>query len=393
MSVDCSPSPVDRHIVSPPVRGVLVVGGLLVAGIAGNYALEASAADLRWAAELYVPGGAGEGWPYGQRPPWSWLYEFGEIPPLVMAVGALVGYALAKLGRLNARYAAPFLVIVLTVILGPGLLVNGLLKTYWGRPRPADVAAFGGDRDYRSVSSPGIPGAGKSFTCGHCSMGFAVASGVALYPAHPAVGAGFLVTGLVYGAAMGIARMAQGGHFATDVLWSGVLTLSLIAVLYYWVFRIPERFAAERAGIRGPPGLSFTAKSALILLVFVAPALFLLLRRPIHAEISKPLPLDPQTVEVRLSVEPDWVEADWRYSAYAESPRVEIAVKGSGAPWTAIRPQVTVRRVGARVRVRCAIASSGYVNDLAAKVTVVIPQPHVDPVVVVIGERGSSAER
>ena len=35
--------------------------------------------------------------------------------------------------------------ILLLYALGPGLLVDGLLKRFWGRARPADVQTFGGD--------------------------------------------------------------------------------------------------------------------------------------------------------------------------------------------------------------------------------------------------------
>jgi hypothetical protein len=36
------------------------------------------------------------------------------------------------------------LFILLSVILGPGLLVNLVFKDHWGRPRPRQVVALGG---------------------------------------------------------------------------------------------------------------------------------------------------------------------------------------------------------------------------------------------------------
>jgi len=38
--------------------------------------------------------------------------------------------------------------VTLLYILGPGILVNGLLKEFWGRARPADIAEFGGTRTF-----------------------------------------------------------------------------------------------------------------------------------------------------------------------------------------------------------------------------------------------------
>ncbi len=99
---------------------------------------------------------------------------------------------------------------------------------------------MGGDREYRRVWEPQGPGQGRSFTCGHCAMGYSVASVVAFYPLHPVISVIGLTGGIAFGTAAGIARLVQGGHFPTDIVWSGVLILMLIAALYYLVLRIPE---------------------------------------------------------------------------------------------------------------------------------------------------------
>ncbi len=38
--------------------------------------------------------------------------------------------------------------LLLTLALGPGLLVNGFLKSHWGRARPSEVSAFGGAAEF-----------------------------------------------------------------------------------------------------------------------------------------------------------------------------------------------------------------------------------------------------
>jgi lipid A 4'-phosphatase len=222
------------------VQGLIIISGLFVLGIAGTILLDETGKDFFWMGAFYNSGGVHEGWIYARDPLWALLYDYGEIPGIVLAVFAFAGYVAARWGKAPKRYAKPFLVIVLTVILGPGLLVNGILKNYWGRTRPHDVAAFGGYEPYGTVSQPLGPAAGKSFSCGHCSMGYSFASGVAFFPYHPVLGIGCLVGGIAFGTLLGVARMAQGGHFPSDVLWSGILVLMLIAGLYYFVFRIPE---------------------------------------------------------------------------------------------------------------------------------------------------------
>ena len=72
-------------------------------------------------------------------------------------------------------------------------------------------------------------------------MAYAVASTAAFYPLHPILSLAGLVIGISFGTVTGVARMAQGGHFATDVLWSAIIVLVIVAALYYFVFRIPER--------------------------------------------------------------------------------------------------------------------------------------------------------
>lgn len=222
------------------VRGMVTITLLFATGIGLTALFDHMGWDLGWTGHFYVPGGPYGGWPHGHEQPWWFLYEYGEIPALGLAVGALILWCLTRAGRIRQACAKPCLVIILTVVLGPGVIVNGILKTYWGRPRPVDVSTFGGTMEYRKVGEPRFGKEGKSFPCGHCSMAFAIASASAFYPLHPVLSVVALVGGISYGVVMGVARMAQGGHFPTDVMWSGILVLIIVCALYFLVFRIPE---------------------------------------------------------------------------------------------------------------------------------------------------------
>lgn len=225
----------------PRVRGVVLIAVLLSFGIIASTVLELTGSDVAWVSEFFVQGGKNGGWAHARDNAWGLLYDYGEVPGIVLAIGSLVLYVASKLGRAPKRYAKPSLVVILTVIIGPGILVNGVLKNCWGRPRPVDVRVFGGPREYRKVWEPGVPGQGKSFTCGHCSMAFSVGALAAFYPYHPLLACCALATGVAFGTLTGIARMAQGGHFPTDVVWSGIIVFIVIAALYYLVFRVPEQ--------------------------------------------------------------------------------------------------------------------------------------------------------
>jgi lipid A 4'-phosphatase len=103
------------------------------------------------------------------------------------------------------------------VILGPGLLVNMGLKDNWGRPRPRQVMEFGGEKHYEPPLSPGLRCDDcHSFVSGHASIGFCF-FGLALLSRSRK----WLWLPAIAGTAIGVTRIAQGGHFLSDVLFSG----------------------------------------------------------------------------------------------------------------------------------------------------------------------------
>ncbi len=222
----------------PRLTGVVIIVGLFVFGVVSTIIIQANGWDLDWPALFFTPGGEHGGWTQAREKPWDLFYDYGAIPAWTILLLSATLYAAVLLRRAPRKYAKPCLVVILTVALGPGLLVNGILKPSWGRPRPVDVASFGGASEYRKVWPPG--GQGKSFTCGHCAMAFAVTSLGAFYPVHPLLAVVGLSGGIVYGVAVSAGRLIQGGHFPTDAIWSGVLMLVLVTALYFLVLRIPE---------------------------------------------------------------------------------------------------------------------------------------------------------
>ncbi|MDH3603036.1 MAG: phosphatase PAP2 family protein [Candidatus Tectomicrobia bacterium] len=177
--------------------------------------------DLQLSDRFYLPS---LGWYLADDAPWRWLYDYGQYPAIGLAVGAfsvLVGSGWRQGWRSHRRRC---LVFVLAVVLGPGFVVNGVLKPVWGRPRPRQVTQFGGAKEYKAWYQPtGLSAAAdKSFPSGHAAMGFVLAAGVVLLPRR---GAGlrwaWLAGALSYGGLMGLARIVQGGHFLSDVLWAG----------------------------------------------------------------------------------------------------------------------------------------------------------------------------
>lgn len=186
--------------------------------------------DLRLSAHFYEPQ---RGWYLARAFPWGCLYDYGEYPAIILAIGACLVILRSVWRPAWACYRHPCLLVVLAVSLGPGLLVNGVLKPLWGRPRPRHVEQFGGTEPYRMWWQPGGPGVGESFPSGHVAMGFILVAGALLVPRRCLWGRRLAyATALGYGSLMGWARIVQGGHFLSDSIWSGGLMCLLVAVLY-----------------------------------------------------------------------------------------------------------------------------------------------------------------
>ncbi len=187
--------------------------------------------DRGFAGFFYRPA---QGWIFRDHWLWMLFYDYGMIPGLVLAIGGLLLLLLGIFVRQLRRYWRPAAFLVLLALLAPGFLVHAVGKDMWGRPRPIDTVDFGGTRPYYQVYEPAGPDLGKSFPSGHAAIGFyTIAPFFLLRRRHHRVALAVLLVGGCYGALMSVGRMAQGGHYLTDVLWSGYLVYLTGMVLYY----------------------------------------------------------------------------------------------------------------------------------------------------------------
>ncbi|KAA0892032.1 phosphatase PAP2 family protein [Oryzomonas rubra] len=186
--------------------------------------------DLKAAQFFYINGV----WPVGDAQPWHFLYLYGYYPAYILGGAALALYVagFVKPYLTPFRKGAAFMVILL--MLGPGLLVNTVFKDGWGRPRPREVTQFGGKRAFHNPWERGVAGNGKSFPSGHGASAFYLAMPFfVLRRRSPRIARRVFVLGMLYGIVMGVARISQGGHFVSDVLWAwGVVHLTAVALYY-----------------------------------------------------------------------------------------------------------------------------------------------------------------
>jgi membrane-associated PAP2 superfamily phosphatase len=189
---------------------------------------------------FYHPQADGGPWPAAARLPWSVLHR---VTPWLAAGLGFLGLGLIVRGMLVAGrrdLRLDGLLIVLSLALGPGLVVNAVFKDNWKRPRPRQTITLGGDHAY--VPPFRIGPAGKSFPCGHCSVGFAYgALYYALRRRRPGAARTWLAASALAGTVMGLGRVASGGHFASDVVFAAILTYGTVAGVYYTLLGIPRR--------------------------------------------------------------------------------------------------------------------------------------------------------
>ena len=129
--------------------------------------------------------------------------------------------------------------------LGPGVLVNGLLKTHWGRPRPIQIDVFGGDAMHQKawVVSDWCD-RNCSFVSGEASSAVWLVAAALLTP-RPIRPAATLIA-LVYAGALSLNRIAFGGHFLSDVVFAWLICGFTFGILH-WLM-IGHEASATRGG-------------------------------------------------------------------------------------------------------------------------------------------------
>ncbi len=163
-------------------------------------------------------------WPAGNLFPWHQLYRWAAVPAVLIAAAALLALLAGFFADRWTDWRKPALFILLFIAIGPGLTVNFLLKEQIGRARPREIVEFGGSHQFTQFWQTGNAGGNSSFPSGHAAIAFfTIAPWFALRGRCKKTAATFLMVGLTFGVLVGIARILQGGHFASDILWAGGL--------------------------------------------------------------------------------------------------------------------------------------------------------------------------
>jgi lipid A 4'-phosphatase len=328
--------------------------------------------------EKYYDSDSNEGWYQKNYPAWYLAYHYGTFPAIILSVFALVilfsSWVVPKYKKLR-KFC---LLILLTFIIGPGIIINGVLKDHWGRPRPRQVKEFGGQWDFKEVWQHGIPGKGKSFPCGHCSMGFLF---IVLYYSYKKKNKVIAYSGLgfsfAYGSFMGAARIAQGGHFLSDVVWAGGLTYLIASVLYYNILKIPD--AVEKSYVTDNSKIDKRTKTKKIVLLslltffFVALLVFVFLfSKPIYKEYSNQIESMKKYQLVKFNFKTSDGDIIFRPGLYQSPLQVKTKIQGFGYPKYQFKRELTHLYNHDTLCVNYLFNSSGYFFELDVNISILV---------------------
>lgn len=172
------------------------------------------------------------GFPYGVTPALSFIREL--MHPVPVMIGIVISVMLAVELWIGKRWSKPGIrvktVLVSALVLGPGLIVNGILKAHWGRPRPWMTEDFGGWLSFVEA------GRWSDLCAANCSFasGEAAAAGwlmcLALLLAVRRNVWSALAVGVVSVVMAGL-RVAFGAHYLSDVVLGYTMTIAIFVVL------------------------------------------------------------------------------------------------------------------------------------------------------------------
>jgi hypothetical protein len=125
------------------------------------------------------------------------------------------------------------------MLLSAIIISNVIFKGHWGRPRPVVVTEFNGPLEFKAWWDPrGACPKNCSFFSGEGATAFWTYAPAALTP--PQWRPVAYVAATAFGLATGGLRMAFGGHFFTDVLFSGIASFLVIWLAYALIYRWPS---------------------------------------------------------------------------------------------------------------------------------------------------------
>ena len=277
---------------------------------------------------FYHPNSPIAAWDEGLRPLWQFFYHGAPYITGVLVFGSIgILVFMRKSTQQQHRLRLYSLYMLLLIVLGPGLLINGVFKGYWGRPRPSETVQLGGTQAYLPPLMMGQSQMYKSFPAGHATTGFTfMGFFFILRRRHKAWARVALALGMMFGLLMGAGRIVAGGHFVSDVLWAGYLTFFSASLLYHFILRLPQREQRIEQAVNIPvPRLGIYRTTGYIVLVLLM-VFATLLASPFDTTLDQHIAVSSRTTMSELAYKID--RGDVTISLAAD-PNLLVSLQGT----------------------------------------------------------------
>ncbi|MEQ1839596.1 MAG: phosphatase PAP2 family protein [Verrucomicrobiales bacterium] len=360
----------DRESSVPGIRWVsefilpILIGAVLTIGI------RLIGFDLKLQQLIFESGE--NSWAIGKRTAWDLLYRHGSLPAAIVAIIGGIGVCLSFFRKELRPWRRIFAFTYLTMVVGSGVIVNAGLKDNWGRPRPKEVVNFGGEYHFEPVLSIDSSSPGNSFPSGHAAMGFYFLGGFFLFRRHRrGLARGFLIGGIAFGTLMGTARLLQGGHFLSDILWAGLIWYYTAMGLYFALGLNRNLFELERTKSWQIPRRA-TLWGVPLLLILLAG---ILLTTPYRSRWEAPvgnLPIEDGIFDLQLILTVGEVEV-----LPSDSFGITMEASGFGVPTSRIKRNFLANDKREVPEVVYKEELRGWFSDLSSKVTIRVPWDRV----------------
>ena len=222
-----------RRLQSFPIR--FAIGALILCFLASIIFIVFPGIDLEVNRRFY----AGNGMFSARSIGWVKLVRSAFVDCFYLCIAVILAGLTITRGRTRTWLRLPFAqwaFLALCLAVGPGFVANVGFKDHWGRARPNEVVEFGGKKAF---TPPLLPSdqcdSNCSFVSGEAASMFLPFYAVALLL--PQAAALLLASGTVCGLTAGLIRVAQGGHFLSDVIFAGIFMLLTVILVHLAVFR------------------------------------------------------------------------------------------------------------------------------------------------------------
>lgn len=144
--------------------------------------------------------------------------------------------------------------LTLAFLVGPVVSANMVLKQLWGRPRPNKIVEFGGSKPFTPIWSIVPELDERSFPSGHAALVCYLFAFCFVMTGKRRQRAEWLV--LAAGVGIGLCRVAQGAHFLSDVLFTGILMYAIAYGLHRLILGEQRQALVEAPVLVDPHGVT-----------------------------------------------------------------------------------------------------------------------------------------